>query len=83
MAIKQKQSLALIFLEKKTGKKQRRCVWSKRWFVVISLIAPSGSAVLLIFDLTVVVGSHTTGLCIKSSDSVRISSGVKFDRNGH
>lgn len=53
-------------------------------FVVVAQIASSGSALLLGFDLTVVVGEATLQKCeSKSSDSARISLEVKFYHNYH
>jgi len=34
--------------------KMKKCLWSKRWFVVVSLIASAGSALLFVYDMTVI-----------------------------
>lgn len=56
VASKQKQSLALILIMACLEKKNGASLWIKWWFVVVSLFASSGSALLLVLDLTVVVG---------------------------
>jgi len=61
-------------------------VWSKWWFVVVSFqtiwIIIFSSPIGFWFD-----GcrrrSYSTGLCVKTSDTARISSEVKLDHKGH
>jgi len=57
--------------------KMKKCLWSKRWFVVVSLIASSGSG--LVFDgFHREKWSHNARQWVKTSDTGTISSEVKF-----